>query len=194
MCLPSCSAGCRRHPRAGRAGLAVGRSASEWSAGSRPTRAGLRLAGVEYDPWEPAAARLAHHHAVALVRLARESVPGRGGWVCERELWHRRGKASWHLADGALPVPVPEGWRAQGIEQAWELVEVELTQKARPRVLAALKTRPPHTAQVTYYTPPALLRPLGVLLASVARELGGRPEVHVEPLPALIGPSEGGAR
>jgi len=114
--------------------------------------------------------------------------------VCERELWHRRGKASWHLADGALPAPVPEGWQAQGISQAWELVEVELHQKPRPRVLAALKTRPPHTATVTYYAPVLLLRPLGVLLASVVRELGGRPEVRVQLLPELAGLPEGGAR
>jgi len=157
------------------------------------TRAGLRLAEVHFDPWEPAAARLAHHHAAALVRLAREPVPGRGGWVCERALWRRRGKASWHLADGALPAPVPPGWQAQGIDQAWELVEVELHQKPRPRVLAALTTRPPHTAWVTYYAPPGLLRPLSVLLASVVRELGGRPEVRVEPLPELRGLACGGA-
>src|SRR6266508_5724200 len=95
-----------------------------------PTRAGLRLADLEFDGWEPSASRLAHHHAVAILRLAREPVPGQGGWVCERELWRRRGRASWHLADGALPAPVPAGW--QGIDQAWELIEVELTQKARP--------------------------------------------------------------
>lgn len=157
------------------------------------TRAGLRLAGVAFDPWEPAAARLAHHHAAALVRLAREPVPGQGGWVCERELWRRRGKASWHLADGALPAPVPAGWQQQGISEAWELVEVELTQKARPRVLAALTTRPPHTARVTYYVPPGLLRPLSTLLASVVRELGGRPPVTVEPLPEVAGLRWGGA-
>jgi hypothetical protein len=95
-----------------------------------PTRTGLRLAGLEFDCWEPAESRLAHHHAVALVRLAREPIPGASGWVCERELWRRRGRASWHLADGAMPAPVPAGW--QGIDQAWELVEVELHQKARP--------------------------------------------------------------
>ena len=86
------------------------------------TRAGLRLAGLELDPWTPAVDRLAHHHAAAVVRLHREPVPGRGGWVCERELWRRRGRASWHMADGALPVPVPADW--QGISEAWELVEV----------------------------------------------------------------------
>jgi hypothetical protein len=150
-----------------------------------PTRSGLRLAGLEFDPWEPAVSRLAHHHAVALVRLDREPLPGVGGWVCERELWRRRGGASWHLADGALPAPVPAGW--QGIDQAWELVEVELTQKARPRVLAAVKTRAPHTASITYYVPAALHAPLSAQLASVVRELGGRPPVTVEPLPQVPG-------
>src|ERR671930_446277 len=96
-----------------------------------PTRAGLRLAGLDYDPWTPALDRLEHHHAAAVVRLAREPVPGAGGWVCERALWRRRGNASWHLADGALPAQLPELWQRQGINEAWELIEVELTQKAR---------------------------------------------------------------
>jgi hypothetical protein len=150
-----------------------------------PTRAGLRLAGLDFDPWTPALDRLAHHHAVAVVRLAREPIPSQGGWVCERELWRRRGKASWHLADGALPAPVPADW--QGIDQAWELVEVELHQKARPRLVAALKTRPPHTARITYYVPAALHTPLSAQLAGVVRELGGRPPVAVEPLPQVPG-------
>jgi hypothetical protein len=150
-----------------------------------PTRAGLRLAGLPFDCWEPAESRLAHHHAVALVRLAREPIPGQGGWVCERELWRRRGRASWHMADGALPTLVPAGW--QGIDLAWELIEVELRQKARPRVLAALKTRAPHTARITYHVPAALHSALSVQLASVVRELGGRPEVRVEPLPQVPG-------
>jgi hypothetical protein len=160
-----------------------------------PTRAGLRLAGLEFDLWEPAESRLAHHHAVALVRLAREPIPGQGGWVCERELWRRRGRASWHMADGALPAPVPAGW--QGISEAWELVEVELRQKARPRVVAALKTRAPHTARITYYVPAALHAALSAQLAGVVRELGGRPEVQVNPLPEVPGlsylPAGGGA-
>ena len=42
-------------------------------------------------------------------------------------------------------------------------------------MVAALKTRPPHTARITYYVPAALLSPLSALLASVVRELGGRP-------------------
>jgi hypothetical protein len=157
------------------------------------TRTGLRLCGLDYDLWSPALDRLDHHHAGSVVRLHREPIPGRGGWVCERALWRRRGKASWHLADAALPVPVPAGWAEQGIGEAWELVEVELTQKARPRVLAALKTRPPHTARVTYYVPLELHAALSAQLASVVRELGGRPVVTVEPLPHVPGTSYGGA-
>ena len=149
------------------------------------TRAGLRLAGLDLDPWMPALDRLAHHHAAAVVRLHREAIPGRGDWVGERELWRRRGRASWHMVDGALPAPVPAGW--QGIDRAWELVEVELHQKARPRLMAALKTRPPHTARITYCVPASLHAPLSAQLASVVRNLGGRPEVAVEPLPQVPG-------
>jgi hypothetical protein len=153
------------------------------------TVAGLRHAGLDHlDLWQPAAARLTHHHAVALVRLAREPAPGGAGWVCERELWRRRGKASWHLADGALPAPVPELWQARGIGEAFELVEVELHQKARRRTLATLKTLPPATALVTYYTPPALYGALQAQVASVARELGPTyPAVRVEVLPEVAG-------
>jgi hypothetical protein len=119
-------------------------------------------------------------------------MPGQGGWVCERALWRRRGKAAWHLADAALPAPIPETWAEQGVVEAWELVEVELTQKARPRVLAALKTRPPHTAAVTDYVPAALQAALAAQLAGVVRELGGRPPVTVQPLPEVAGTSYGG--
>jgi hypothetical protein len=150
-----------------------------------PTRAGLRLVGLGFDPWTPALDRLAHHHAAAVVRLAREPVLGAGGWVCERELWRRQGKASWHRADAALPVPVPAAWQQRGIEQAWEQIEVELTQKARPRLVAALKTRAPHTLRITYYVPAVLHAALSAQLASVVGELGGRPEVVVELLPDL---------
>jgi hypothetical protein len=158
------------------------------------TRAGLRLCGLEFEVWSPALDRLDHHHAASVVRLHREPMPGAGGWVCERALWRRRGNASWHLADAALPAPIPKGWAQQGISEAWELVEVELTQKARPRTVAALKTRPPHTATVTYYVPAALQAVLAAQLAGVVRELGGRPPVTVQPLPAVAGTSYGGGR
>jgi hypothetical protein len=158
------------------------------------TRTGLRLAGLEFEVWSPALDRLDHHHAASVVRLHREPSPGQGGWVCERGLWRRRGKAAWHLADAALPASVPAGWEQQGISEAWELIEVELTQKARPRVVAALKTRPPHTAAVTYYVPASMHGALSAQLASVVRELGRRPLVTVEPLPQVAGITYGGGR
>jgi hypothetical protein len=107
--------------------------------------------------------------------------------VCERELWRRRGRATWHLADGALPVEVPALWQQRGIGEAYELVEVELHQKARRRVLAALKTLPPNTRLVTYYVPVELHTALSNQLASVARELGGSLPVRVELLPQIPG-------
>ncbi len=152
------------------------------------TAAGLRHAGLEHlEAWEPAAVRLAHHHAVSLVRLAREAESGAAGWVCERELWRRRGRAAWHLADGALPVEVPRLWQERGIGEAFELVEVELHQKARRRVVAAFKTLPPGTRLVTYYTAPTLHTALSAQLASVVRELGGSVAVRVELLPQISG-------
>ena len=67
-----------------------------------------------------------------VVRLHREPLPGQGGWVCERELWRRRGKAA--LAPGRRrPARAGPGRAGRGSSEAWELVEVELTQKARPR-------------------------------------------------------------
>jgi hypothetical protein len=152
------------------------------------TTAGMRHAGLEgLEPWEPAAVRLAHHHAVGLVRLAREPEPGAAGWVCERELWRRRGRATWHLADGAMPVEVPALWQERGIGEAFELVEVELHQKARRRVLAALKTLPPNTRLVTYYVPSELHTALSGQLESVVRELAGSVAVRVELFPQIPG-------
>ncbi len=152
-----------------------------------PTAAAIRLIGLDLEPWEPAAVRLAHHHAVSVVRLAREPEPGVAGWVCERELWRRRGRAAWHLADGALPVEVPALWQQRGIADAFELVEVELHQKARRRVLAAFKSLPPGTRLVTYYVPAELHTALTGQLGSVVRELGGSVPVRVELVPQIPG-------
>jgi hypothetical protein len=60
--------------------------------------------------------------------------------------------------------------------------------------VAALKTRPPHTATITYYVPAALHPALSAQFASVVRELGGRPQVSVQPLPPVAGTTCGGTR
>ena len=92
------------------------------------------------------------------------------------------------------PAPIPTGWAEQGISEAWELIEVELTQKARPRVVAVLKTRPPHTAAITYYAPAALQAALDAQLAGVVRELGGRPLSPSSRCPRWPAPATGGAQ
>ena len=200
--LRSCSAGCpppspRRTGCSGRERYGSGSGAGSRPAGSSaagcsatpvlPTRTGLRLAGLQFDPWEPAESRLAHHHAVALVRLHREAAPGQSGVGVRAGAVAPSRQGELASVRQRPPAPVPAGW--QGISEAWELVEVELTQKARPRVVAALKTRPPHTAAITYYVPASLHAPLSTLLASVVRELGGRPPVAVELLPQVPGVS-----
>src|SRR6266508_2449680 len=120
-----------------------------------PTRRGLDLVELGYPTWALPATQLAHVHAVGLVRLAREPDPCAGGWVTERALSRERGKASWHLADGALPAPVPPGWAAQGITDAFERVEVELTPKPRRRLAAALRTQAPGAGAAGRPTTPA---------------------------------------
>jgi hypothetical protein len=59
--------------------------------------------------------------------------------------------------------------------------------------VAGLQTRPPHTAAVTYYVPAGLHAALSAQLASVVRELGGRPPVAVEQLPQVAGTTYGSA-
>jgi hypothetical protein len=157
-----------------------------------PTRRGLDLVELAYPTWPLPATQLAHVHAVGLVRLAREPDPCAGGWICERALFRERGQASWHLADGALPVAVPARWVAQGIQDAFERIEVELTAKPRRRLAAALRSQAPRTAAVTYYAPPAHLDRLARELAGLGRELRCSFAVDVRPLPPVPGATYGG--
>jgi len=158
-----------------------------------PTRRGLDLVELAYPTWALPATQLAHVHAVGLVRLAREPDPCAGGWVSERALFRERGRASWHLADGALPMAVPAGWLAQGIADAFERIEVELTLKPRRRLAAALRTQAPRTAAVTYYAPPGHLDRLTRELAGLRRELRCSFALDVRPLPLVPGVTCGGA-
>jgi hypothetical protein len=157
-----------------------------------PTRRGLDLVELDYPTWPLPATQLAHVHAVGLVRLAREPDPCAGGWTSERALFRERGRASWHLADGALPAPVPPGWVAQGIEDAFERIEVELTPKPRRRLAAALRTQAPRTAAVTYYAQAAHLDRLTSELAGLRRELRCPFALDVRPLPLVPGVTSGG--
>ena len=153
------------------------------------TRTGLRLVGLEFEVWSPAWIGWTTTTPPRSCACRRRSPVRAAGCVSGR--WRRRGKASWHLADAALPAPVPTGWAQQGISEAWELIEVELTQKARPRVVAVLKTRPRTPPLSTYYVPAAPGRP-----GRTARRGGagaGRPPGHGQAL-WVAGTSYGGAQ
>jgi hypothetical protein len=162
-----------------------------------PTQRGLALAGADYRPWSVVPSRLAHLHAVALVRLAIEAANPQAQWVSERELARLRAqqRASWWLPDGALPA----GDHAPaGGPRPLHLLEVELTPKHLARLQQVFEDRYPGEVQTTYFTPPAhqegLRRRLAVLeQATRARnEPWGR--VTVVPLPELPGvPYEGAA-
>lgn len=115
-----------------------------------PTRAGLDRAGAEFPVWRVPAAKLAHTHAVSVVRLAYEATSQAQSrpWVCERATWKERGKMGWHVPDGVLRDP------AEDETSRSVAVEVELTLKTRKQyraeVIGNLRNG---TAVLWYFTP-----------------------------------------
>lgn len=104
-----------------------------------PTRAGLRLAGLAYQPWQPKAWMLAHTAAINRVRLFVE--PRRPGarWRPEREL--RRGAR-------AEPVPDAELLDAGGNVIA---IEVELSPKSSARRRQVMLDLVAHYEAIWYF-------------------------------------------
>jgi hypothetical protein len=159
-----------------------------------PTRRGLELAGVDWRPWTMVPSRLAHIHAVALVRLAIEAANPDAQWVSERELARLRAtrRASWWLPDGALPTDdLTAGPRRL------HLLEVELTPKHLAKLQAVFEDRYPGETQTTYFTPPAHQDGLRRRLTLIEQATRARNEpwsrVNVVPLPVLPGISYEGA-
>jgi hypothetical protein len=161
-----------------------------------PTQRGLALADADYRPWSLVPSRLAHLHAVGLVRLAIEAANPQAQWVSERELARLRAqqRASWWLPDGALPAgddaPV-------GGPRPLHLLEVELTPKHLARLQQVFEDRYPGELQTTYFTPLAhqegLLRRLAVLEEATRARNEPWSRVTVVPLPELPGISYEGA-
>ncbi|MBW3614418.1 MAG: hypothetical protein KY439_03800 [Actinobacteria bacterium] len=89
-----------------------------------PTRGGLRLVRPGWRHRRPTVALLAHHHAVAQVRLHIESRGQGTDWVCERTLYRQRLAPGAHVADGTFV-------SRRGPITA---VEVELTVKGADRL------------------------------------------------------------
>ena len=161
-----------------------------------PTQRGLAVAGVDWRPWTLVPSRLAHVHAVGLVRLAIEAANPEAEWVSERALGRLRGqqRASWWLPDGALPAG--EDAPAGG-PQPLHTIEVELTPKHLARLQQVFEDRYPGEVQTTYFTPPAhvdgLRRRLAVLEQAIRARNEPWSQVNVVPLPVLPGASYEGA-
>jgi hypothetical protein len=159
-----------------------------------PTAAGLAFAGLPYTPWRPAYGRLAHVHAVSVVRLALEAaVPGLV-WISERALERERRAqgATWHRADAAVEVPAPAA--RSGLQRALHAIEVELTPKSRPNLAEVFATLPGNTVAVTYFAPVGDVPALRVALAEVLT--GRRPPLdwRVVELPRVAGIAYEGER
>jgi hypothetical protein len=161
-----------------------------------PTQRGLAVAGIDWRPWSVVPSRLAHVHAVGLVRLAIEAANSQAEWVSERELARLRGqqRASWWLPDGALPAG---GDAPAGGPRPLHTIEVELTPKHLARLQQVFEHRYPGEVQTTYFTPPAhqdgLKRRLAVLEQATRARNEPWSQVTVVPLPELPGVSYEGA-
>jgi hypothetical protein len=137
------------------------------------TAAGVTLAGVPGDPWQPATWKLAHLHAVALVRLELERTTPGAVWESERAIrsrWHGTG-ARVRYADGGLTLP--DGTRVG--------IEVELSRKATARYEGIVRDVDPAWQAIWWFAPASDMAWLRDVLAEVGRP-GGLGH-HVVPLP-----------
>jgi hypothetical protein len=162
----------------------------------RPHPKGQALAGVDYRPWSLVPSRLAHVHAVGLVRLAIEAANPQAEWVSERELARVRAtqRGGWWLPDGGLVVAEVAD---NGALPPLHTIEVELTPKHLTKLGQVFEARYPGEIQTTYFTPPAHQDGLRRRLALLEQTTRARNEpwsrVTVVPLPALPGLSCEGA-
>jgi hypothetical protein len=161
-----------------------------------PTPGGLALAGIDYRLWGLVPSRLAHVHAVGLVRLAIEAANPQAQWVSERELARVRAqqRAGWWLPDGGLVVADAA---VNGGLPPLHTIEVELTPKHLAKLQQVFEARYPGEVQTTYFTPAAhqdgLRRRLGVLEQATRARNEPWSRVTVVPLPQLPGTSYEGA-
>jgi hypothetical protein len=160
-----------------------------------PTPNGLALAGADYRPWGLVPSRLAHVHAVGLVRLAIEAANPDAEWMSERALARLRAqtRASWWLPDGGLMVADASVSGCPPLHT----IEVELTPKHLAKLGQVFEGRYPGEVQTTYFTPPAHQDSLRRRLALLEQATRARNEpwsrVTVVPLPVLPGVTYEGA-
>jgi len=155
-----------------------------------PTQRGLALAGVDYRPWGLVPSRLAHVHAVGLLRLAVQTANPDAEWLSERALARVRAqqRAGWWLPDGGLVVAEVA---VNGALPPLHTIEVELTPKHLAKLGQVFEARYPGEVQTTYFTPPGHLDGLRRRLAVLEQATRARNEpwsqVNVVPLPVLPG-------
>ena len=149
---------------------------------------GLSKLGLDYPNWAMPVTKLAHTHAVSVVRLWHETTrPGSAEtWVCERDLLAERSRhGNWHIGDAALVGDVQAG--GTGTSPHW-LIEVELHPKARTRYVTEVfeRLRPTVTGLI-YFVPPALLDRVqsDVAAAQQQARLGKAVRLSFRPLPTL---------
>jgi hypothetical protein len=152
-----------------------------------PTTAGLAFAGLPYSPWRPSYGRLAHVHAVSVVRLALEAAYPGLPWISERALERQRRAeaATWHRADGAVQVPPPPD--RPELREALHAIEVELTPKSRPNLAEVFATLAGNVVQVTYFAPTGDVAALRAAIAEVTTQQRRPPAVRVLALPRVEG-------
>ena len=160
-----------------------------------PSRAGLELAGSGYRPWTLVPSQLNHLHAVAVVRLAIETVNPNAEWVSERALTRLRAqrRETWWRPDGGLVVADV----AVSGTPPLHTIEVELTPKHLAKLQEVFEHRYPGEVQTTYFTPAghqdSLRRRLLVIEQATRARNEPWSQVNVVPLPELPGLSYEGA-
>jgi len=134
-----------------------------------PTREGLALAGLPFDPIEPSPGRIAHIEAVVDVRLWVEGRRPNAVWESERYLPRDvgGGLAAAHRPDALV---TDEGQTVA--------VEVELTLKPRHRLEAIVGSTLSRYPAVWYFAAPGPKRALDEIADHV-----GRDRLQVLPLP-----------
>lgn len=144
------------------AAIVVGQPVLVW-----PTRAGMRLAGLQFRGWRPNPGAVAHVAAVNDVRMHVTRRRPEALWVCERELLRDRHSSSVHIPDALVLVDEREA-----------AVEVELTQKARRRAEAIVRELVARYEAVWYFVTPTTRRTVERAVEAVEADA-----VQVMPLP-----------
>jgi hypothetical protein len=141
-----------------------------------PTRAGLRFADLEHEPWAPRAWKLEHVEQVARLRLALQRLYPGATWTSERQIrsrWANSG-ARVRYADGQLDLA--DG-RCVGIE-------LELHRKKRWEYAGIGRDVDPAVDEVWWFCPAADREWLADVLEEIPKPK--RPAHHVFDLAGVL--------